>query len=265
MADQQDVRLKVEIKNQQPIELLELTKSLVALGNQFTKYVSEHGDSKEAREAKLYIKEIRTGSVILDLVETASIGMIPFIENLQTITGFAKHLKTLYDIFLAKKKTPLPQSLTTNDYKDLSQILNPIAADSASQMNISATVNGNVELHFHIDSLEANALQNVIGKEIKSIKVPETGDGIETKVLLRLYQARADSKENKGNKGIIEELTPKPINLIFEDDAIKNTILQGEHNPFKTVYVVDVKQQYVQEKIAAYRVVKYHEMFDLEE
>lgn len=35
----EDIRLIIEIKNKQPLELMELTKSLIALGSQFNSYV----------------------------------------------------------------------------------------------------------------------------------------------------------------------------------------------------------------------------------
>lgn len=82
-----DIRLIIEINNKQPLELLDLTKSLVALASQFNSYVSKNGDSKENREAKLYVKEIRSGSVILELIELATIGVIPFLENVNTVIG----------------------------------------------------------------------------------------------------------------------------------------------------------------------------------
>ena len=87
-----DIRLIIEINNKQPLELLDLTKSLVALASQFNSYVSKNGDSKENREAKLYVKEIRSGSVILELIELATIGVIPFLENVNTVIGFADYI-----------------------------------------------------------------------------------------------------------------------------------------------------------------------------
>src|SRR5258706_10023777 len=124
---QSDIRLIVEIKNGSPIELLDLTKSLVCLSSQFNSYAAAYGDSKENREAKLYIKEIKTGSVILDLVEFATVGAIPFVENVSTIVGFAEHIKKIADFFL-KNKGEKP-NLNKGDYADMSMIFNPIAKD----------------------------------------------------------------------------------------------------------------------------------------
>lgn len=87
-----DVRLVVTIKNNQPIELLELTRSLVALANNFNRYASTHGKSIEDRGAKLYVKEIRSGSIEIELVELVSVAVLPFAENVNTILDFANYL-----------------------------------------------------------------------------------------------------------------------------------------------------------------------------
>jgi len=262
MSEVKDIRLVVEIHNREPIELLDLTKSLVSLASQFNTYATKYGDTKENREAKLYVKEIRSGSVILELIEIATVGYLPFLENVNTIVGFATFAKTVFDYYLGK--TEKKPELTTNDFKELSQIVNPIANDNGSQFNISTNVNGNLELHLHINSLEANAVQNMFERELKALKAPEVLNDTNNKMILTFYQARNDMKSNVGNKGTIEEISPKPMNIIIEDDKIKEKMLY-EDNPLTTAFVVDVKQQLVKGKLVAYKVVNFHGTFDIED
>lgn len=259
----QDIRLVIKIENKQPIELFDLTKSLVSLATQFDTYVDKNAYCKENKEAKLFVKEIKSGSVILELVEYATIGMIPFMENTNTIIGFAQYCKNAINYFL-KNEGEKPD-LTSTDFKEFSSILNPVAKDNGSQFNLSTTINGNVELHLNLNSTETNALQNLFKKEIEKLKVPEQLDEIQSSVLLTWFQARNDLKSKIGNKGVIEELSKKPLNITFENDELKETMLHGDLNPFNTAYVVDVKIQTVQEKPAAYKVVKLHEYFEINE
>jgi len=259
---EQDIRLVIEIKNDQPLELIDLTKSLNSLANEFTNYVSRHGDSAENRAAKLYVKEIRSGSVICELIELATIGVLPFMENMNTIIGFGQYVSSAYKYLLGKKKEK-PTDLTQSDLKELSQIVNPIAKDNGSQINISTTVNGNVELHIHLNSIEANAVQNVIEREIEQAKLPETVEDVKTKMVLTWFQARSDIQATTGNKGTIEEISQRPMNVIFENDEIKEKMIHGTDNPFNTAYVVDVKLQKVQGNIVAYKVTQLHETFEI--
>lgn len=256
-----DIRLIVEINNKKPLELLDLTKSLVALANQFNSYVSKEGESKEA---KLFVKEIKTGSVILELVEFTSAAILPFAENVNTVVGFADFLKKAYNFLLGKSKDK-PTEFTHNDYRDLSQILNPIATDSASQINISTAIHGDVNLYLKIDSTEANAAQNIIEKLDKELKRAQITEGIRTKVLLTLFQTRADTKATVGNKGTIEDITTKPLNLIFDTEEINKQMLHDENiNPNDKIFVVDVELQHVGGKLAAYKIIKFHQIFDKE-
>lgn len=259
----QDIRLVIKIENKNPIELIDLTKSLVSLASQFDSFVSKNADCKENREAKLYVKEIKSGSVILELIELATVGMIPFIENTNTIIGFAKFCKETFNYFL-KNKGEKPE-LTSTDYKDFSTILTPVAKDNGSQFNISTNINGNLNLHVHLNSTETNAIQNIIKKEFDRLKIPEQTNEIQPSVLMTWYQARNDLKSKIGNKGVIEELSQKPLNITFDNDELKERMLHSDINPFNTAYVVDVKIQTIQDKPAAYKVIKLHEYFDINE
>lgn len=263
MTQIQDVRLVIKIENKEPIELFDLTKSLVSLATQFNSYVDKHGDTKENKEAKLYVKEIKSGSVIFELVEYATAGLIPFVDNFNTIMGFTKYLKSIFDFFL-KQEGEKPE-ISPSDYKELSAIINPVAKDSGSQYNISTVVNGNVELHFHVNAVESNAMQNMFKSEIEKSKLPDQIDEVKQSVLLTWFQARNDLNSKIGNKGVIEDLSEKALNITFDSEELKEKMLHSDINPFNMVYVVDVKIQTVQDKPVAYKVVKLHEYFDANE
>lgn len=264
MSDQtqelKDIRLVIKIDNKNPVELMDLTKSLVSLASEFNTFVAKSADSKENREAKLYVKEIKTGSVILELIEIATVGMIPFLENVNTIVGFAEYCKTAFNYFL-KNEGDKPE-MSVSELRDMSQIVNPVAKDNGSQLNFSTTINGNVSLHFNLSSVEANAFQNIAKREIEKLVAPEILDEIKSKVLLYWYQARNDIKSKVGNKAVVEELSPNPLNVIFEDDKLKEQMIHDHDNFFLKVFVVDVKMQSVKGKLAAYKIVKLHDSFD---
>jgi hypothetical protein len=257
-----DIRLVIHIENIKPIELMDLTKSLVSLASQFNDYVKTTANV-EHREAKLYVKEIKSGSVILDLIEIATMGALPFIENINTIVGFAEYLKTGFQYFLGNKEGKNPE-FSTKDCTDFSQIVNPIAKDNGSQINISTTINGDVTNVLVMNSLEANAFQNIIKSESKQMMLPELKGNYE-KVVMYFDTTKSNIKADTGNKAIIESIDKKSARVIFYTDDLKEKILKGEENPLTTGYVVDVKVENVKDKPAAYKVMALHESFPLEE
>lgn len=259
----QDIRLVIKIDNKQPVELIDLTKSLISLASQFDKYSSKFGGSKESQEAKLYVKEIKSGSIIVELVELATNGMIPFTESSNTILDFAGHLKSVVDFF-TKDKGHKPE-LSSVDYKEISAIINPIAKDNASKMEVTTTINGGVNLNFYVNSKEASKIQDSCKTEIDNLKLAQHIDGVNERVVLTWYQARSDPKSIQGNKGVIEEISERAMNIIFDSEELKEQMLHNNDiNPLNTAFVVDVKIQSIQGVPKIYKVLKLHEYFEID-
>ena len=55
--------------NTRPTELLDLTSSLLAIGEQYRGFIRRQSDSLAEDDYRLYVREVRTGSIIVDLVE----------------------------------------------------------------------------------------------------------------------------------------------------------------------------------------------------
>ncbi|MCX5815689.1 MAG: hypothetical protein NTX75_05525 [Proteobacteria bacterium] len=249
----------IKIKNQQPVELVDLTNSFFSLADEYKRFIGqdviqESGDIPE--EIKLYIKEIRTGSIEADLVAYAA-GMIPFLEHTKTVIEFGKYLKMAYD-YLTGKSCSKPQLQKIN-YENLSAFVEPIAKDNASQINCQTIINGDVNVYLDINSLEANAAQNIAKREISLLREPIIG--IKEKTLLYWYQARNDPKSQVGDKAIIESIQTNPTKTIFRNDNIKSQMIYGE-NPFKSAYIVDVQVETIQGKPVVYKILDIHERID---
>ena len=262
VAEVNEVSLHIEILNKQPLELTELTKCFIALSNQFNDFVAKNATSEKEREARLYVKEIKSGSVIVDLMEYATVGMIPFLENVNTIAAFAEYCKNVIQYFL-KREGEKPE-LSVTDCKELSQIISPVAKDNGAQFNMSVNVNGKFQQFVFLDSNESNALQNILHREIGSQLSAEIKEFRE-KVVMAFYQTRSKLSSDTGNKAVIDDIIKgKPVNVFFEPDDLKKAMLKGEENPNNYVFVVDVKVETVGGKVVAYRVVKLHETMSME-
>lgn len=255
----EDAHLLITIKNKEPLELTELTKALVCLGNQFNTYSATHGLSPDSR---LYIREIKTGSIILDLVDLTTASIIPFLGHVSTVVKFAEHLKKVANYFL-KKEGEKP-TLASNDYKELSTILNPAVRDSGSIFNVTTVINGNPTVYLNVNSVEANALQNKFKQEIKDIALPVPLEGVKERVLFYWSQAKSDINSKTGDKGIIESIAPNELKVIFGSDGIKEQMIKGETNPFTHAFVVDVTVDTVKGKPTVYKILKVHEIIDAE-
>lgn len=256
----QDIRLHIHIEDTQPMELLDLTGSLVALNNQYVAYLKKHPEQNINSDAKLYVKEIRHGCVIVELIDTLAVAALPFIENANSIIGFVGYCKDAISYFLGKSSDN--PGLTISDCRDFGNIVNPIAADNGAVINIGTYINGDINIGLKADSVESNAIQNAVRKEIEKLSAREQTD-IHKNVLMTWQQASSDIKNNAKNRGVIDSIFPShAMKVLFDDEDIKRVMLYGEDNPLTSVYVVDVKVETSQNKPVAYRIVKFHEMFE---
>ncbi len=203
---------------------------------------------------QLYIRELRSGSVIASLVALTPLAL-PFLENANSIIDFATHLRHGFDFLLGRvRNTPeLPQ----HTYQNLCTIVEPVAKDSASQWNVSTVINGDVHNHYHLNSIEANAAQNTARRRIKEVKTPVTGH--HDRVVMSLHQARNDARSSAGDRAIIESIHSRPVKLIFATEALKGRLLSSSENPFQSAYVVDVQVETVGGRPALYKVLEIHD------
>ncbi len=84
-------RLTIEIVNAKPVELLDLTTSFLSVGDEYRRFATSRGLAG-ADDARFYVQQIRTGSIIADLVPmlpVVFVASLPLIENLNTIVQFA--------------------------------------------------------------------------------------------------------------------------------------------------------------------------------
>ena len=262
-AEIQNVVLNIEIKNNEPLELTELTKTLISISNQYNNHSEKNGFSESERNAKLYVKKIETGSILLDLVEFGSVSVIPFMESTNTIIGFAQFLKSSIQYFL-KSEGEKPE-LSIQDCKELSQIVSPIAKDKSSQLNINVTHNGDIINYVSINSNESTALQDILKLEIKEKQELKNGDIIENAFMV-FSQTKNSISGKGGNKVIIDDALPnKAINVIIPDKKMKRQIIKGEDNPNNFSFQVDVKVKTADSRIVAYEVLKFHDKFPIDD
>ena len=64
-------KLEITIKNERPVVLTDLTLSLLAVSEQFQKFVESATNQDYEAGAELYVKEVRSGSIVMELVAQA--------------------------------------------------------------------------------------------------------------------------------------------------------------------------------------------------
>ncbi len=253
-----EAKLTIKIENKRPIEITDFTDSFNSLANQYYKYLSENESFKLNQDTKLYIKEIRSGSIITELSDLVPL-VLPFVENSNSVIEFTGFLKKGFDYFLGKTEEK-PKEFDLKDCNNFNNIIKPIAKDNGSNVLFNGDWNfENVTVNFNFNSVEANAIQNGIQREKENLKEPTKN--IQHKVLFYWDSAKYDEKSKSVDKGYIDSVSFKSLRVSFDDDYTKRLMLDIEENPFHLAYIVDVEIMDIQNVPTVYKILKMHEFF----
>ena len=248
--------LTFDLKNRLPVELGDYTLAMLSLAKEFTCFFEAKGQHEAG--VKLYIKQIRDGSIVTDLIANAP-GLLPIFDNGKTILEFALFLKTAYEWLLGK--TQDKPTINKTSLENLSQIVEPVCKDNGSQLNISTTINNYGPVILSMNSEQTNAVQNRIRRELDALKEPVSGE--HKRVVMYLYQARNDASSNAGDRAIIESISKSSVKTEFADDDMKFRVLHPMGgNPFEYAYVVDVDVETVHDKPVLYKVKIIHQSIE---
>ncbi|WP_454907592.1 hypothetical protein [Variovorax gossypii] len=260
-------KLEVTINNVRPVVLTDLTLALLGVGQQFERFIENETTEQHGVGTELYVKDVRSGSIIIDLVAQA-LPLAPLLWSGGTLSEWLSYAKGVIE-WLGGKLKDKPKDLTKQDLKQWNNILEPVAKDPGSQMTFGH-VEGGVTIHQYIVSSEqANAAQNRIKRELAVLDEPR--DDKQRKRIMTWYQTRFDEESPSGNKAIIESISKGPVKVIFENNAERKAMLEQDprfRKPWhRLAYLVDVDVQTINGTPKLYTITKVYddETFDPDE
>ncbi|NOT20228.1 MAG: hypothetical protein HOP24_08175 [Sideroxydans sp.] len=252
-------KLEVTINNMKPVVLTDLTMALLGIGQQFERFIENETNEQYKVGSELFIKEVRSGSIVIELI-AQGMPVVPLLWQNGSLAEWVSYAKDVVEWLNGKIATP-PKELTKQDLKQWNNILEPVAKDHSSQMNISVSEGGKVINQFFINSEQANATQNAIRREVERLDEPD--DHIQRKRVMVWYQTKFDDSTPTGNRAVIESISNSPVKVIFENNAVKKAMLSGDPKFTKSwhelAYIVDVRVQTVQGVPKVYTILNYYD------
>jgi hypothetical protein len=253
-------RLTIKIDNSRPVELSDLTASLNAVAAQFQRFAAR-SEGPEDAAAKLFIHEIKSGSIIAELVSY-------LVNNHEQISKVAKTgstvitfgkdiIQTIQDLRDGKK---LRDGVVAKDLTDLKRMLETTAKDGGGHINLTATEGSTINVSITLNSLEANAIQNRAQKEIE-IRREADIEKLQ-RVVFQWETASVSTTQKSSGRGIIRSVTAKAKPVFIDDAATKAQMVAGRSNPFLIGFVVDVELLTVDGKLMGYRIIRLHETLE---
>lgn len=257
--EQDDAMLTVEVKNSRPVDLIDLTNSLAAFAEAFKDFANDKTGDPLPDNMRLYVKEIRSGSIIADLIALNDQAEW-LVKNAEVFGAFAANLNDIAHFFLGKPHN-LKEPPTVKQAKQLAQIVDPVAKDYGSQMNINVTDGGTVNIHQHVHFVptEANAIQNQVARYVGP-KLPAEMKFFDQ--LMVLEQVKNSPSSKSGDRGIIETINTKAVKLQFVSEEVKRKVLELKENPLQCVFLVDVDVRSIEGRPMLYRVLDVKDIID---
>lgn len=241
--------LIVEYKNGHPIELLHLTASLSAIGDQFKRYVAQ--EAGVAAEARLYVHEVRPGSTIAELVAMTQTA-IDLYQTLDELGGFAPYFYEQMQNILHLR--PSAKEIEKPEIRNVANFVHPTAIDNHGTLNLIDNRGGNINM-FSITPMQAAAIENNAQHLLNSDFPDEQRFANEPMVL---FQLRDAPPGKAGDLGIIDRFASRPHKLLFGSDGLKEMILHD--NPFEKVFWVDGAVKTAGGKVVAYHLLNLREV-----
>lgn len=248
--------LQIVIDNEDYIEIEDFIDGISGIKNEYNSYIKEKC-GKEAINNRIYLKEVRKGSIILELIENVLESKGCLFSLTPILIEFGKILINNLNNCVNNN-----QDLENNDSKSINnfkKIFN-FCSNNKGKFEISLIQNNKTVINNYYSSIDANAAQNNCNKYLEKM----SNNFLFEKVEMELYQARNSNYSTLGMMGIIKEINTRAKPIKFADDSLKESIINKEENPFNFIFNVDInlivkdknKPYNISENIKEYEIIK---------
>lgn len=216
---------------------------------------------------KAYVKEVRKGSIEAELIPLAYNTLITVMDHHQIATRFVQDLGEKIGT-IGKKGQQLPDA-TKTELTELAKITAAVANDPDGKATVSAIdykkTPKTVECSIQFNTREARKAIDTIDAQFQELT--DVTDFNHENKLLTFFQSNRKDSDKTGEKGIIGDLSPKPLSIVYASDLakerIKSEMLDGYKNVFKLGFFVDVNVQFKGGKPVAYRIKSINDVIEL--
>jgi len=257
--------LTITLNLSKPIEIEDFARLFAGLGGLFDDYLKS--ENKELRgSAKLYVREVRKGSIVADLIPQIP-DMIGYIDSALIVGGFAALFNKRIRDFMRGKHLEGGKKSELNHVTDA---ISSVANDPNGSVSIETIA---FEENGENRRLIAKFTTNDARKAIKTIEeqkaqIDKTEHADYRRVTM-LFERPAKTVAGVGKKtneaALISEIDDRPLPIVYASELSEKEIkshFQSE-NVFRLGFLVDVNVEKRKGKTYAYKIVELHQVFDL--
>lgn len=269
-----DPHLILRIETKQPIELGEFVSTFVGIGSAYERFNDqEHPDGRG--DARFYVREVRAGSIIAELVPYA-IGATPFlgmgmagIKHANDLTKFVDTVRDkLKPYFKRNGRAP---DTSKGEVADFLKTVQAVAHDEDGNLSLAVYEDGQKKVAFSFSSREARQAEGNLLEHRAELDATSAAD--HQRVTLRFVRPSAEAGKpgrKGGERAIIDKLSRSARPVLYASDLaeqrMKHELLEAHGNVFRLLFDVDVNvEMSATGKPLAYRITAVHNVVDAED
>lgn len=265
--------LTLRIDTTEPVEISAFVGAFTSLAEEYRRDIRiNYPDADD--DARIYVKEVRKGSVEADLIPYV-VAASPFIAQMDQVIIVEQFVRTW-----GRRITALAQGKLEgwapgkSELKVLADATEAIARDPNATSTLEAVTfedgKRQVRAAFKFSTPEAKEAQRTIDAVYRELEKPNDADHKRVlMVFTRTDVGNATVGKRSGERVKIEEVHSKPLALMYAselaEERLKHEIREAEDNVYKKGFVVDVNVRFVNGKPSVFAVTNVHEVIDLPE
>jgi hypothetical protein len=264
--------IRICIEFQEPIELGNFVAAFTSLSGQYDKFIKTSRPDLAA-DADLFVKEVRAGSIEVDLlpwIVPSVAGALALMDQIMTVDSFVRIYGAKILAYI--KPGGRAADVGKSDLKEIMGAVKAIAADPDASSRIEAVYYENgkeqVKTAIRFNTQQARVAEREVQAHMIEIESKSSAD--HNRVLMTFSQSNIKTTEpgkRTGERVVIAGISPQDLPLIYASDMaeqrIKHEITEADDNVFKKGFVVDANVETRNGKPVAYRVTNVHQVIDL--
>ena len=281
-------RIVVELDPGGPPELSTLTESFAGLARYYERHFRPSGEPAP----KLYVTRLESGSIIAEIAPYAVIlgGIVTTMDSTMVVADFVRRLTSALRTFAewpSRDDPTLTPPVSADDAKDLQAFIRPLMGKKGAALTVkharfeSTDGTRKVVAEYVFDEASINraginmdAAQDGVSMHATVAgapsAVPPARSEPRSEVMLFIVQASAKPGRPRGrtvDRGIVPDVSDKPLPIYFLESLahLKDRIVKGEVNPFKSAFVVDVLAQYIGSEPQAYIITNVRDILAIDD
>lgn len=265
---EQPAHLILTLDTRSPIELGDFVKSFTSIAMEYERYVRDVAPDQTS-EAQMFVGEVKAGSIIAELIPA----LAPFAGEVEKAFLLAEFVKKYADRFAALLGYTAGKGPSTkSELQTFHDAVQAIANDPDGSAKLEAAVfkDGKKEIvsAFKFNTKDARRIRGEIDNRIAAIEQPGSSEHRRVLMIFTRSDVRnADVGKKSGERVRIEELSPKPLALMYGselgEERIKHEIREADENVYKKGFVVDVLTKLRGGEPVAYSVTHVHSVIEL--